>query len=82
MFLKYKIAVLIAIIGLCLALLTHISLASFSWDIGKQNIPRCDAAKHGVPSGVTLFAFGISLKNEVKKKNTPDSPKMKVDSFK
>ena len=23
--------------------LTHISLASFLWDIGKQNSPRCDA---------------------------------------
>ena len=26
--------------------LIHISLASFLWDIGKQNSPRCDAAKH------------------------------------
>ena len=82
MFLKYKIAVLIAIIGLCLALLTHISLASFSWNIGKQNIPRCDAPNNGVPSVATLFAYSISLKNEIKKKNIPDSPKMKVDSFK
>ena len=30
--------------------LTHISLASFLWDIGKQNSPRCDAAKCGIPS--------------------------------
>ena len=37
--------------------LTHISLASFLWDIGKQNSPRCDAAKHGVPSGAILFAY-------------------------
>ena len=36
--------------------LTHISLASFSWDIGKQNSPRCDAAKRGIPSGAILFA--------------------------
>ena len=36
--------------------LTHISLASFLWDIGKQNSPRCDAAKRGVPSGASLFA--------------------------
>ena len=37
--------------------LTHISLASFLWDIGKQNSPRCDAAKRGVPSGAILFAY-------------------------
>ena len=36
--------------------LTIISLASFLWDIGKQNSPRCDAAKRGVPSGAILFA--------------------------
>ena len=35
---------------------TNISLASFLWDIGKQNSPRCDAAKRGVPSGAILFA--------------------------
>ena len=29
----------------------------FLWDIcSKQNIPRCDAAKRGVPSGAILFA--------------------------
>ena len=36
--------------------LTHISLASLLWDIGKQNSPRCDAAERGVPSGAILFA--------------------------
>ena len=36
--------------------LTHISLASFLWDIGKQNRPRCDSAFWGVPSGAILFA--------------------------
>ena len=36
--------------------LTHISLASFLWDIGKQYSPRCDAAERGVPSGAILFA--------------------------
>ena len=25
--------------------LTHLSLASFLWDIGKQHSPRCDAAE-------------------------------------
>ena len=37
--------------------LTHISLASFLWDIGKQDSLRCDAAKRGVPSGAILFAY-------------------------
>ena len=37
--------------------LTHISLASFLWDIGKQYSPRCDAAERGVPSGAILFAW-------------------------
>ena len=36
--------------------LTHLSLASLLWDIGKQNSPRCDAAERGVPSGAILFA--------------------------
>ena len=37
--------------------LTHLSLASLLWDIGKQNSPRCDAAERGVPSGAILFAW-------------------------
>ena len=37
--------------------LTCLSLTSFLWDIGKQNNPRCDAAKRGVPSGAILFAY-------------------------
>ena len=37
-------------------ILTHFSLASLLWDIGKQNSPRCDAAERGVPSGAILFA--------------------------
>ena len=36
--------------------LTHLSLASLLWDIGKQNSPRCDAAERGVPSGAILFS--------------------------
>ena len=38
-------------------MLTHVCLASFLWDIGKQNIFKCDVAKCGVPSGTILFAF-------------------------
>ena len=36
--------------------LTHLSLASLLWDMGKQNSPRCDAAERGVPFGAILFA--------------------------
>ena len=36
--------------------LTHLSLASLLWDIGKQNNPRCDATIRSVPSGAILFA--------------------------
>ena len=36
--------------------LTHLSLASLLWDIGKQYSPRCDAAERSVPSGAILFA--------------------------
>ena len=37
-------------------ILTHLNLASYLLDIGKQNSPRCDAAERGVPSGAILFA--------------------------
>ena len=36
--------------------LTHISLASFLWDIGKEYSPKWDAAERGVPSVAILFA--------------------------
>ena len=42
--------------------LTHLSLASFLWDIGKQHSPRC-----GVPSGLFCLHREISSKNEIKK---------------
>ena len=54
-------------------MLTHISLASFLWDIGKQDSPRCDAAKRGVPSVALLFAYmNFIEKLDKKEKNTPD----------
>ena len=57
-------------------LLTHLSLASFLWDIGKQNSPRCDAAKRGVPSGAFLFAQRNFIEKRDKKiKITPYIPK-------
>ena len=49
--------------------LTHLSLASLLWDIGKQNSPRCDATKRGVPSAAILFCLE-------KFKITPDAPKI------
>ena len=48
--------------SVCKGVLTHISLASFLWDIGKHNNPRCDAAKRGIPSGAILFAYTIFIK--------------------
>ena len=42
-------------------LLTHISLSSFLWDIGKQNSPRLEAAFCGVPSGAIQFADMIFI---------------------
>ena len=50
--------------------LTHISMASFLWDIGKQNSLRCDAAKRGVPSEAIL----ISSKKKIKMKNYSRCP--------
>ena len=49
--------------------LTHISLASFLLDIGKQNSPRFNAAERGVPSGGILFADMIFIKkgNKIEK---------------
>ena len=63
--------------------LTHISLVSFLWDIGKQNSPRCDAAKRGVPSGAILFAQRKFIEKRNKnEKSLPTPLKMKVDSSK
>ena len=42
-------------------ILTHLSLASLLWDIGKQTRLRCDAAERGVPSGAILFALKIFI---------------------
>ena len=52
-FLSCSLASLLALKEMCL---THLSLTSLLWDIGKQNSPRCDAAERGVPSGAILFA--------------------------
>ena len=46
--------------------LTHFSLASHKWDIGKQCRPRSDAAERGAWSWSTLFALSsdISIKHD------------------
>ena len=46
--------------------LTHLSLASLLWDIGKQNSPRRDAAKRGVPSAAIMFAQGQQINRDLK----------------
>ena len=43
--------------------LTHISLASFLWDISKKCKTRSDAAKCGVRSGSPLFAYRSFFEN-------------------
>ena len=60
--------------------LTHISLASHLWDIGKQFSPRCDGANRGVPSAANLFAqrsFIKKIEIEILKHTSPDVPKNK-----
>ena len=60
-----------------MVILTHISLASYFWDIGKQYRPRWDAAELGVSSGSTLFAYRNFYKKWNKSEiNTPYSPKI------
>ena len=46
--------------------LTHLCLASYKWDTGKQCRPRSDTTECGVWSGFTLFALsrGISVQEE------------------
>ena len=51
--------------------LTHLSLASLLWDIGKQYSPRCDAAE----CGYSVCLEKIYRKSELSFKITPDSPK-------
>ena len=41
----------------------------FLWVIDKQNNPRCDAAKRGVPSGAILFPFKTFIERCKKNKN-------------
>ena len=45
------------VVACVLCELIHIRLASFLWDIGKQNNPRCDDAFCGVTSRAFLFAY-------------------------
>ena len=54
--------------------LTHISLASFLWDIGKQCKPRTDAAIRGVWSGSSLFAYRRFYQNLDKNEKSTQQP--------
>ena len=63
-----------------LSLLTHLSLASFLWDIGKQCRPRSDTAERGVLSGSSLFAYRMFYQNFNKNENYhPTSLKTEMD---
>ena len=59
--------------------ITRISLASFLWDVGKQDSPRCDTTECVVPSGAILFAKRCFIKNLYDKLKSLLMPlKMKV----
>ena len=61
--------------------LTHLSLVSLLWDVGKHHSPRCDAAECGVPSGAILFAQRNFIENLNKiLKSLLKLLKMKMDS--
>ena len=49
--------------------------SSFLWDIGKKKSPRCDTAVAASDLGLFCLLKGISSKNEIKMKITPDVPK-------
>ena len=51
-------------------------LASLFSDLGKQCRPRSDAAARSVLLGSTLFAYRLSIKNKIKMKKAPDTPKV------
>ena len=62
-------------------ILTHISLASHVWDIGKQCRPRSDAAERGVWSGSTLFTHRNFYQKYIKMKKVQQTRlKWKMDS--
>ena len=61
--------------------LTHLSLAFFLSDIGKQYSPRCDATERAVTSGAILFAKRVFIMNLYENlKSHPMSLQVKVDS--
>ena len=68
---------------LLVGILTHISLESFLWDVGKQNSPRCEVPKLSVTSGTFLFAFINSIEKLNKNEKLLLMPlKMKLDNWK
>ena len=60
--------------------LTHTSLASFLWVIGKQCKPRPDAAECGIWSGSPMFAYRMFYQNLNKNENyDPTTLKTEMD---
>ena len=53
--------------------LTHISLASHFWDIGKECRPRSDAAFCGL-QGLHCLLTGISIRNRIEMKKYTRHP--------
>ena len=63
------------------SILTHISLASFLWDIGKQRKPRSDATERGVWSRSPLLAYKMfNQKLNKTEKYHPTPLKFEIDS--
>ena len=60
-------------------LLTHISLASLLWDLGKQCRPRSDAAERASYQGLHCLLTGISIRNQ-KWKVHQTTLKLEMDS--
>ena len=63
-------------INVALCILTHISIVSLFWDLGKQCKPISDAAEHGADQGLHCLLAGNSIKNKIKIDNAPDTPKL------
>ena len=55
-------------------ILTHLRLASYKWDIGKQCRPRSDTAVRGVWFGSALFALNTLISINLVIMNTNQTP--------
>ena len=57
-----------------LLILTHISLASFLWDKGKQCKPRSEATKHDADQGLHCLLTEKLIKIWIEMKNSTQQP--------